>query len=495
MKKLCILLLAILLCLPVCFPAFADMMGPQLIGYTATAKSDIPYFTWERDDPHAQSYLKQKGTIPAGTELIIDNEYQEDGELFLSVSNVPTRSETGEMVYVRARDVSNDHSDTSRVTAYKLSEPVRLRVMDPKGATLYAGPSLTYAKVGVIPQGTELTVDTLDQGSYESGEWMYITYGGKSGWTDCWLFSGKSCSMAELLPKGETGTVWVVKDNAVLKDRDDNDLITVPKGEKLTFDSFNREPYHMYYYMTYQGKTGYFSVDSDGYKNVIASNKNNRYVYTPTVIEAYSAPLYAYPDDKTPIGTVQYQAGDKLESEFLYYADAPEGQRGGVEWYYVEKDGQSGWIKTDYEKVKDYPEDYRNYPKDVQDLFSSGSAKEITVTVEQATTKPTSVPTPSEGRTTKTFDPQTPNTAVSQATDAEVLQETHADTSYLTDTDVSQTPESQTGETATEVIAVSGRPTSPTGVIGVCVAAAAVLALTAVVTLCLIRRKRSADQP
>ena len=487
MKKLSIFLLAVLLCMSVCFSVFADMGGPEFIGYTATAKSEIPYYQWETDDNN-QSFIQQKGTIPAGTKLKIDNEYLMNGEMFAYFFNNEIRDEEGEAFngYVRVRDLSRDDLATdSSVTAYKQSSAVRLRVTDPQGVTLYAGPSATYGAVGTVPQGAELTVDTLDQDGYASGAWMYVTYGGKSGWTCCWLFEGNDCSMAELLPKGETGTVWVVKDNAVLKDRNDNDLITVPKGEKLTFDSFNRYPHTLFFYVTYQGKSGYFTVDDDGYGNVVASNRNDLIVYSPPVLQDYTAKVYAYPDDKLPIGTVRYKAGDKLESEFLYYAEPGE-YRGGIEWNYVEKDGQSGWIKTDHEKLET-PEDYTEFSRDIPNLNEWGSAKKISVPVVQTTTAP-------ETTATQPDDPAKPT--ASQAPDVENPQQTDTD-DILTQTDESATElnvlfmEASTESETEAAIAVSGRPLSSAGIIGICIGAAAVLALTAFVTLRLIRRKKA----
>ena len=449
MKKLFVLLLAAVLCACACWTAFADMGGPEFIGYKAKTKAETEYFDQEWNEETDESVFKKAGTIPAGTELEISNEYDFDGVMYGYFFDAPSLG--GASGYVRVQDLSVDgREDYPAVSAYTQSLHLRLRVTDPKGLPLYAGPSGSYTPIGVIPQNAEVTVEATNQEGYDVSAWMYMTYGGMRGWAYCWLYDGAKCTAAELLPEGETGTVWVVRDNAVLTDRDGNELVTVPKGEKLTFDSFNRMPHDYTFYVTYQGKSGSFTVNDDGYDNVVAAEPYGGVVYDPPVQKDASVSVYAYPDDKTPLGTVRYQAGDVLESTYKFYADPLEEYRGGVEWVHVDKDGQSGWIKLS-DLPLEYPENYDEYAFDIPVLYTSESTK------TDVTAQP-----PAEG-------------------------ESESQTQAGEEADVSPAPDAALTTTGAPA---SGRSLSPAGIIGVCIAAAAVLALTAFVTLRLIRRKK-----
>ncbi len=493
MKKLWVLLLSILLCLPVCFPAFADMMGPEIVFYKITVKAGTPYYESEWNDETHELIYKQAGTFDEDTELTIENEDETGGMLFGSFY-LKKKNGSGEAFsgYVRLDNLNMvDRGVYPASAGYKQSVPVRLRVMDPKGVTLYAGPSLTYAKVGVIPQGTELTVDTIDQQDYASGEWMYITYGGKSGWSPCWLYSGQYCPMAELLPNNGTGTVWVVKDNAWLKDRDGNNVIQVSKGEKLTFDSFNRYPHSFLYYVNYQGKSGYFESNDDGGANVIASNRNYASYLNMNVKKDFTTLLYSYPEELRSVGTVSYKQGDTMRGEFLFYGDPPKDSRGGTEWFYVEKDGQKGWIKPDPEIV-DIPAPFdENITGDIPHLYDSESTPPTeTMTVTQPTAAQTT--TAAQTATALPTDAQRNAVQTAAAVDTPQADDTDAPLQTGETTEPAFTVWFETTEPSTEkaVPASSGRVLSPTGFIGVCVAAAVILALTALVTLSLIRRKK-----
>ena len=437
MKKTAVILLAILLCMPVCFPAFADMGGPEFIGYTATVRSDTPYYDWDWNEETDESAFLKKGTLPAGTELKIVNEYETNGEMYAYFDN-ETDDETYFNGYVRVKDLQTPEHESAypASSGYKQNVTVRLRVTDPKGVALYEGPSATYAQVAVIPQGTQVSADTLNQESFETGAWMYLTYGGKSGWANCWLYDGAHCPMAELLPEGTAGTVWVVKDDAFLTDENGDEIIAVPKGEHLTFTAYNRAPHDYYVHVTYQGKDGFFCINDDGYDNAVATNAEDWDFRTMTVQKDFTAHLYAEPDETQLVDTVSYQAGDPMESRFLYYAEPPEGMRGGVEWFYVEKDGQSGWVRLDPE--------YLGYPQSEEGF-----------------------------------------------TDLPALIAPSADGADINAPDEGAVLSAEATEPATEgVPTTSGRPLSPAAVIGVCIGAAAVLALTAFVTLRLIRRKK-----
>ncbi len=119
------------------------------------------------------------------------------------------------------------------------------------------------------------------------------------------------------------------------------------------------------------------------------------------------------------------------------------------------KDGQSGCIKLDWTCAA-YPETAE--AAGISNLFASESSRP-----EETTAPATDAP---------------------ETTDAENSVSQSDGVAFGSDV-------SAPAEDLTEAAAVSGRPLSPAGIIGVCVAAAAVLALTAFVTLRLIRRKKA----
>ena len=478
MKRIFAVLLAILLCVPVCFPAFADMGGPEFSRYTVTLRADTTYFDTKYNDSTRETYVVRVGTIPAGTVLTISDEYEVDGEMYGYFYDVRVAGSTVSG-YVRVRDVKAEvPASFPRTSGYRQSIPVRLRVTAPNGVIVYAGPSASYAQVTVIPQGTELTVDTLDQAGYESGAWMYVTYGGKSGWTRCWLYEGTNCPMAELLLNGGTGTLWVVKDGAVLTDKNWNHVINVPKGERLTFNAFNRAPHTLAFYVTYQGKSGIIRFSDDG-DNAVACNIAQWDLQNIPVKKSHSTQFYADPDMKQLIGTVNYQAGETIRGEYLYYAEIP-GEYGGEAMIYTQIDGQYGWIKLSY--------DGTDYWETKSPFISRLDLSEPSKPVETTTAAPVKTTVPP----TTTTVPSSPSAASTSATDPQSAYASPA--SPDPDITYAQTPfetEFVPAEETTEAAAVvSGRVLPPGAVILLCVTAAIVLALTAVVTLMLIRRKK-----
>ena len=435
MKRIFAVLLAILLCVPACFPVFADIGGPEFTNYKVTLKADTPYYASEYDRTSSRSYFVQIGTIPAGTELTITGEYETDGELYgyFSNTNAAGISFTG---YLRVRDLQTEPIEPFPATSgYKQSIPVRLRVGDPNGAVMYAGPSLLYAQICVIPQGTELTVDILDQPGYSIAQWMYVMYDGKAGWTKCWLELGVDYPMQELLPEGKTGTLWVVRDGAVLKDKDWNEVIAVPKGTKLTFDSFNRMPKSRAYYVTYQGKSGILWESYESADNYIACKLRDADTITAVVKKDFSETLYAVPDRTHPISTVSYHSGDTLQYTYPFYG-CQEDDISLEYWYCTSVNGKTGWVMAPWDTL-----DFSNAESDesyIADVFKSESST------------PTEVPVP-------------PTTTEAQ---------------------------SSAGETKTTGKDGSGSALSAKDFIIVCVVAAVILMLTAVVTLVLINRKK-----
>ena len=468
MKKWLSLLVGALLCAMLMLPAFADMGGPEMIGYTVTTQADTDYYNWEWNEQTDESVFKKAGVIPAGTTLRISYESKENGVLYgyFYDGDGPIDGVSG---YVRISDVKTPSAAYPKEKGYKQSTVVRLRVTEPKGLTLRSGPSETYPVVATIPAGTELACDTVDNTNYETGAWMYLTYGGKGGWAHCWLYDGAYCPAAELLPKGMTATCWAVKQNAALVDAEGNTVVSVPKGEKLTVDSFNRQPYTMYYHATYGGKSGIVVIDSDGFDDCgfacsLSQYSGNDLTYNSVTLEK----TYVNPDDRIPAGMMRFKANEKIKWQYLYYADPPENMRGGVEWYYVEKDGRGAWISPTGDYVS------KSGATAIPSLASSSTGprdtgEDFTLperTTEESTTLPEYVP--------------------ENLTEAPTETQTAPENTYPQFETTEFSPETTTAAAAVK----EGRPMTPVTIILICAAAAAILSLTAFVTLQLIRRKR-----
>ncbi len=468
MKKCYALLVCALLCVLLCFPAFADMGGPQMIGYTVVTQAETPYYDWEWNDRTDESVFKQVGTIPAGTQLHISYESSENGVMYGHFSD----EEADVDGYVRLADVqAPDREPYPKEKGYKQSTAVRLRVTEPKGVALRSGPSETYPVVTTIPLGTELTCDTLDNTDYESGGWMYLTYGGAGGWAHCWLYDGAACPVAELLPKGLSVKGVAVKKNAVLLDHSGNAVVSVPKGETLTVDAFNREPYTLFFWTSYNGKKGYFAVDSDGNDNTIAASvsdyADNNLTYTTLTLEK----LYANPDDMLPSGVLRFKANETIKWQYQYYAEPLPEYRGGVEWYYVEKDGQSGWISPDGRTLAQRTSENSPIPS----LRSSSAGPHDTgenFTLPERTTETTTV--------LEEYVPEMP-------TDAPTESRTAPENTFPQFEETEEPEETSTTRAASDT---SVRPAKPVMIILICAAGAAVLSLTAFVTMRLIRKNK-----
>lgn len=470
MKRICSLFVCVTLCAALALTALADMGGPQIIGYSLTLKRETDVYDWEWDEDSEENCFTKTGTLPAGTVLQISNEYKVNGKVYGYFSD------DDRIGYICLDDLekTDDLKPFPKEKGYKI-DPIRLRVTDPKGLALHTGPSGRYPVAATLPVGAEVTVDTLNNDGFDMSAWMYISQGGKNGWAYCWLYDGNTCPVAELLRNGETREIWVVKDNAELLDSDGNVLTIVPRGEKLTYDSYNRAPHSIYYHVTYDGKSGTFCIFEDGGDNFVASDVDRDVDPAQYFSRGFVVNLYAYPDDKQPSDTVRYNKDEQIVWDYKYYSEPLPEEYGGVEWYHVEKNGRSGWINSESVPLKDIDWDSynieaanRNSPiQSLERMYSDSDEPETESAAGLAET--TAAPTEAQ-------------------TDEPTTEETTAEQESIS---VPQFERNETTMEAASDASANSRHFSPGAILGICLVSAAILALTAFITLRLIRRKQN----
>ena len=164
MKKIWVLLIALLLVFACSAVAAADMGLPAIDPYDVViGPYGMEASYW--DDNGSQQTL----TVPAGTRITVQDEFQ--GVLYAQYG-VNYISFDGSQVMPAGETVSADYGTA-------LPKPVTGAVSASEGLIIRSGPSTSYDSKGLIPGSAEVSYDRVFT---ESREWAYVTYNGVSGW-------------------------------------------------------------------------------------------------------------------------------------------------------------------------------------------------------------------------------------------------------------------------------------------------------------------------
>ena len=218
--------------------------------------------------------------------------------------------------------------------SYQTYDPVRLGKTT---ANMYmrSGVGLDYTKKIYIKSGSIVTLN----GYYrtEGYDWYKIEYGGKTGYV-----SSKYVLREEAIKEwieydpdryGDVHTETVLKSGSGISYED---LITIPAGERLLLDGYDKYLSGSWYKTTYQGKEGYVSA-----KNVKLSYQE----YNPSKLGQATANMYMRSGvglDYTKKLYIPY--GSVFVLKGYYRVD-------GYDWYYIEYQGKKGYISSKYVKL------------------------------------------------------------------------------------------------------------------------------------------------
>ena len=542
MKKIFACALALCLALLMAVPAFADGRGPAFSSYDVVCTKDTPYYeeNWDKD-----GVMEKKGAFPKGKTLTISYELDRDGVLY---GNVEIDASDGyEWVYVRLSDVEVKDNTYLPKNREKLSQPQSVRVIAKGGVPLYAGPNEKFEQIATVPRGTRLTFEYANDPDEAFRTWAYVTYLGRSGWLYVHSIDTKN-GVADLPDEDDTAEIWVYGDDVKLYDgmsfgniedmymeqwdeqilrekheEPDRVIATLEKGKKYTYrysHGFGLYDYPdgTWYYVTAGLRSGWVYAGRTGCGVAVPSQDGDEITFKPVTLK-----LYETPDKKAAAVTVDLDKNTVLEPEFEMYA--PDDL-----YYYATVGGQSGWYTS--ESIDDanayaVPEDYmdRGYVSKNDSGTDAPIYKDILKKDETVGTIPAGasfVPLFSGGYES---NEQTPEDSLWKSiyyvdydgvtgwvmeydVEARYTPESETDDPEAESAEIpdDEEPEEETAEawddaeeedaaweeeTVAAADAEALRSYPPMRYILPCVAAAVILALTAVVTLTLIRRKRS----
>ena len=357
-NKLLALLLAVLLCLSIPTVAFADGEGPHFseINATVEKESGIPFYNYDYDNPDEKEWaLKPTGvTIPKGTALTLNGEFDEDGVLYFSLEY---QDEYG---YVRKDDVRMELTEVAPADENAYAAPRHYVVVAQDGAQVHKGPGNAFDVVKTLPRGKEITVTHADDLSPDDGYSIWDYSPEARGWVQTGDDREGDVVFAQSVKYKESsrtplGTVKTRKETPVYakisdawNEEESTPLATIPAGEELTFELY----YNNYAYVTYQGKTGWLPLWSnveapvDGYLMTMESKPLykeaavNETTGTGKTVEAYQILPYDLSVEKSIVEGLE--PGDEDFYEQPYDT-----------WYRVTVDGTQYWARFNSETNRD----------------------------------------------------------------------------------------------------------------------------------------------
>ena len=532
MRKGFSFILALCMALLLSVPAFADGRGPAFTSYDVVCTKDTPYYRedWERD-----GVMEKEGTFPAGTTLTVEYEYEKDGVLYGDVQ--VGEGEDMEWMYILLSDVEMKNDIYLPENAQKLSRAHTVRVIAREGISMYTGPNTRYEKLSTIPRGTKLTYSYGNDEDDYYRTWAYVNFLGKSGWIYVYAPDTQN-GVAELPAEDVKAEIWVLEDGVQLysglsfgnmeneldsdwgedviaerHEEPDRVLGTLDKGKTYTYRYSHKQDYGTWYYVASGLRAGWVFMSDDNSRIAAAATGEDRERYM--TYKTFDLKLHEAPRKNADGASVRIPKNTVLQADYVAHRDYEP-------FYYMTVQGQSGWFSSEeagkacayktYNTYEGYLEKNRNNQPAA--IYSDITAQDKTVGS-----------IPAGGRFTPLYygDYETQiDEENSEWTffyyvrcndvtgwviekdlwnpdDEQYEDEPEEETEDYTEWAEDETPEeTEWVEDAAEEEddVYTGAPVpqsslSPLQIVLVCVGAAVVLALTAAVTLALIRRKRS----
>lgn len=351
MKRIICPFIAVLLLLLTAFPVFADGAGPAFTSYTVRCPKDITLYEsdWENET------MKKINTIPAGTMLDVNHEFETNGVLYGSVQYDDVYG------YIRISDVQLNLNSFRAEQGDVLDKGGQVKVIAKNGVKMYAGPNDKYPLVTTVPKNVVLTYNIGNE-RYDTS-WAYVTYRGQSGWIAMYEFDMKD-GVVNLPDEKDVNEIWVLEDGVhIYKELKVDNYVsegesteyldldsdtaepsrvvgTAKKGEKYTYKFFQRDYNRTWYYISNGLRSGWI-LDGIEYANKKAvahiENDYSDEYYMP--MHPFSLKLYDSPKGKKAT-TVNVSAGQKLSPEFEYSVNENDGYYTRI---YLTVNGQSGW--------------------------------------------------------------------------------------------------------------------------------------------------------
>lgn len=379
MKKFLALLFSALILMSVSVTAFADMEGPSFVEYEVIVSNSKGIKVKNGDG---------EVTIPYNQKLKVVYEYVDEEILGIVYKD--------KHYEISPKDVAKVVAKVDK-EEYKLSKTYELVTINPNGVELRDGPGESYEVVGKIPYG-KVVKSNYGIGFYgkEDDEyglsWIYVSYDNYSGWMNCAEFAheGRDFNCATVAPKSNKNYVELISEEYYLFDSPEgikkvSDVI--PAGTKLFYNYFYRVAHGFYYYVNYNGVDGWIYSRNEEDNSFSCVEPKDIGVYTRTEVELYKSPKHG--NDFEVIGTIP---ADKMLASTKYAMETISYYYDYRDWFYVNYEGNSGWICSnvenewkDHDAIILYDCEEVELFKSVQLLSKPDSNSQVLSTIPQGT--------------------------------------------------------------------------------------------------------------
>lgn len=418
----------ILLITVVCILA---IMSLQLIAFADMGAPEIEPYKASVSNVNGAKYYNHEGNeagkLDYGTVITISYEI-ENWETKERTATFSLSEEQYEFYTISINDITPLEDEAEKVK-YSKEDKEELIVLTEDGVEISEGPAYAYKKTGVvIPKGEKLTgYRTEKMGS--AVPWFYVTYEGTSGWV---------CELNGVIgyeKDYEDQKLLTPRATKIYKNADYRKAVGVIPANTILTDFLEIDDWSQGYYVTYEGVSGYLS---NGYCAV-------NFPWLETEKKSFEYEVN-YPEVKL------YKEAN-TNSEALS-ENIPEGTK--LEYFYGEDLRFTGWIYTSYNNVNGwvyYMEDGTDYKSYLQDANSLAIAQEL---------------------------------EENEILEEEIIGETSENTTNYIDEET--TP---TNENVTEVFKESGSTiVSANQIVILCAMFGVTIAVTSLVTIALVNRKK-----
>lgn len=331
-------LIAVVICIISVVPAFATASGGFFTQYDVIVSSESGAVLYDRvwNDDMTRSIMRPLTVLaPTGTQLIVTDELEFDGTLYLAVSY------NGFDAYVKKDKILINVQEIGENAAYSTAYNHSVVIINKNGAFLRKGPSLAYDTVSdAIPYGTVITYNKTNSDFEPAAQWAYTEHGGVKGWLNINQY-GSSYDCAKILDENDcfTGVLETLTDGAYLTEGFDAESVKVaeniPAGTKLYFKYYYELSDCIYAFVEYNGISGWLKTKDSSYK-VATGEKGGVYVLAESGL-----PLYKKPFEENAEHIAVVPANSNLSVDFAFSETAEDS---GYIWMHVNYNGTDGWI-------------------------------------------------------------------------------------------------------------------------------------------------------
>ncbi len=252
MKKIIYVILGVLLFLPTIVKA--DMGAPMIKEYKASVKNpdgaDIYRFDFDNE-----KYVKTGDKLKYGTIIIVD--YEEDGWIEINTgeeSEEENEAEEKEDLYVQLKELTAVNK-TYKVNSKELDTAISALIV--KDQAIRKGPAYGYESTGkTIKAVTTVKVRGLleyneeDKKYYDEGNpWMYVEYNGTKGFIEA--YEGKVAF------NKVTTTVMANNDAEVINPQTGKKVGIIKANTKTNLTLYTLDAWYSDYYVEYDNVKGY----------------------------------------------------------------------------------------------------------------------------------------------------------------------------------------------------------------------------------------------